>query len=71
MARPIIFYYFSQVFMRFKALAIATECLQGRCGNIMGLNTCQRDLIVLDMIRCILRTVMGWNRELHRRISTC
>ncbi|CAO3691062.1 unnamed protein product [Umbelopsis ramanniana] len=29
MARPIIFYYFSQVFMRFKALAIATECLQG------------------------------------------
>ncbi|KAI8582624.1 hypothetical protein K450DRAFT_226136 [Umbelopsis ramanniana AG] len=29
MARPIIFYCFSQIFMRFKALAIATECLQG------------------------------------------
>ncbi|KAH8553209.1 hypothetical protein BGW37DRAFT_484864 [Umbelopsis sp. PMI_123] len=28
-ARPIIFYYFSEEFIRFKALAIATECLQG------------------------------------------
>lgn len=28
-ARPVTFYFFSSFFIRLKALAIATECLQG------------------------------------------